>query len=57
LGGVDNRCGDGLRPLQAAMAQEAFVLRPSTPEKLGAFVNKQLESYGKVVRVAGVLRD
>jgi tripartite-type tricarboxylate transporter receptor subunit TctC len=40
--------------VQAAMEKQAFVLSPSTPEKLGAFVKEQLESYRNILRAAGV---
>jgi tripartite-type tricarboxylate transporter receptor subunit TctC len=38
----------------AAMEKQAFVLSPSSPEKLGAFVKEQLESYRNILRAAGV---
>ena len=44
----------GRADVQAAMEKQAFVLSPSTPEKLGAFVKEQLESYRKILRAAGV---
>jgi tripartite-type tricarboxylate transporter receptor subunit TctC len=40
--------------VQAAMEKQAFVLSPSSPEKLGAFVKEQLESYRNILRAAGV---
>ena len=40
--------------VQAAMEKHAFVLSPSTPEKLGGFVKEQLESYRNILRAAGV---
>jgi len=40
--------------VQAAMEKQAFVLSPSTPEKLGGFVKEQLESYRNILRAAGV---
>jgi tripartite-type tricarboxylate transporter receptor subunit TctC len=38
----------------AAMDKQAFVLLPSTPERLGAFVKEQMESYRNILRAAGV---
>ena len=40
--------------VQAAMEKQAFVLSPSTPERLGVFVKEQLESYRNILRAAGV---
>jgi tripartite-type tricarboxylate transporter receptor subunit TctC len=36
------------------MDKQAFVLLPSTPERLGAFVKEQMESYRNILRAAGV---
>jgi len=44
----------GRADVQAAMDKQAFVLSPSSPEKLGAFVKQQLESYRNILRAAGV---
>ena len=44
----------GRADVQAAMEKQAFVLRPSSPEKLGAFVKEQMESYRNILRAAGV---
>ena len=44
----------GRADVQAAMEKQAFVLSPSTPEKLAAFVKEQLESYRNILRAAGV---
>ena len=44
----------GRPDVQAAMEKQAFVLSPSTPEKLGGFVKEQLESYRNILRAAGV---
>lgn len=44
----------GRADVQAAMEKQAFVLSPSSPEKLGAFVKEQLESYRNILRAAGV---
>jgi tripartite-type tricarboxylate transporter receptor subunit TctC len=38
----------------AAMDKQAFLLLPSTPERLGAFVKEQMDSYRNVLRAAGV---
>lgn len=44
----------GRPEVQAAMEKQAFVLSPSSPEKLGAFVKEQMESYRAILRAAGV---
>jgi tripartite-type tricarboxylate transporter receptor subunit TctC len=44
----------GRPEVQAAMEKQAFVLSPSSPEKLGAFVKEQIESYRNILRAAGV---
>jgi tripartite-type tricarboxylate transporter receptor subunit TctC len=44
----------GRPDVQAAMEKQAFVLSPSTPERLGAFVKEQLDSYRSILRAAGV---
>jgi tripartite-type tricarboxylate transporter receptor subunit TctC len=38
----------------AAMDKQAFLLLPSTPQRLGEFVKEQMESYRNVLRAAGV---
>ncbi len=38
----------------AQMEKQAFLLTPSTPEKLGEFVKEQMESYRTILRAAGV---
>jgi tripartite-type tricarboxylate transporter receptor subunit TctC len=40
--------------VQAAMERQAFALSPSTPERLGAFVKEQIDSYRRTLRAAGV---
>ncbi len=40
--------------VQDLMDKQAFVLRPSSPERLGAFVKEQMESYRNILRAAGV---
>jgi len=40
--------------VQALMEKQAFVLTPSSPERLGAFVKEQMESYRNILRAAGV---
>jgi tripartite-type tricarboxylate transporter receptor subunit TctC len=40
--------------VQALMDKQAFVLSPSSPERLGAFVKEQMESYRNILRAAGV---
>lgn len=44
----------GRPDVQAAMEKQAFVLSPSSPEKLGAFVMEQMDSYRTILRAAGV---
>jgi len=40
--------------VQAQMEKQAFLMTPSTPEKLGEFVKEQMESYRTILRAAGV---
>jgi len=40
--------------VQQQMEKQAFLLTPSTPEKLGEFVKEQMESYRTILRAAGV---
>jgi len=40
--------------VQALMDNQAFVLSPSSPERLGVFVKEQMESYRNILRAAGV---
>jgi tripartite-type tricarboxylate transporter receptor subunit TctC len=40
--------------VQDLMDKQAFVLSPSSPERLGAFVKEQMESYRNILRAAGV---
>ncbi len=44
----------GRPDVQAAMEKQAFVLSPSSPERLAAFVKEQLEAYRNTLRAAGV---
>lgn len=44
----------GRADVQAAMEKQAFVLSPSSPERLGAFVKEQLQSYRNILRATGV---
>ena len=44
----------GRADVQAQMEKQAFLMSPSTPEKLGAFVKEQMESYRTILRAAGV---
>src|SRR4029078_12520921 len=39
--------------VQQQMEKQAFLLTPSTPEKLGEFVKEQMESYRTLLRAAG----
>ncbi|TAK42186.1 MAG: tripartite tricarboxylate transporter substrate binding protein, partial [Betaproteobacteria bacterium] len=43
--------------VRAQMEKQAFLLSPSTPEQLAAFVKAQLESYRATLRAAGVQPD
>jgi tripartite-type tricarboxylate transporter receptor subunit TctC len=47
----------GRAEVQAAMDKQAFVLSPSSPERLAAFVKEQMESYRRILRAAGVEPD
>jgi tripartite-type tricarboxylate transporter receptor subunit TctC len=38
----------------AALDKQAFMANPSTPEQFGAFIKEQVESYGSLLRAAGV---
>jgi tripartite-type tricarboxylate transporter receptor subunit TctC len=40
--------------VQAAMERQAFNLSPSSPERLAAFVEEQIESYRRTLEAAGV---
>jgi len=40
--------------VQDLMDKQAFVLSPSSPERLGGFVKEQMESYRNILRAAGV---
>jgi tripartite-type tricarboxylate transporter receptor subunit TctC len=44
----------GRADVQAQMEKQAFLLSPSTPERLGAFVKEQIDSYRTILRAAGV---
>lgn len=44
----------GRADVQAQMEKQAFLMTPSTPENLGAFVKEQMESYRSILRAAGV---
>jgi tripartite-type tricarboxylate transporter receptor subunit TctC len=44
----------GRAEVQAAMEKQAFVLNPSTPERLGEYVKEQLESYRAILKTAGI---
>jgi len=44
----------GRADVQAAMEKQAFSLSPSSPDKLAAFVQEQMESYRRILRAAGV---
>ena len=41
----------------AALDRQAFMANPSTPEQFAAFIKEQMESYGKLLRAAGVQPD
>ena len=38
----------------AALDKQAFMVNPSTPEQFTVFVREQIDSYGKLLRAAGV---
>jgi tripartite-type tricarboxylate transporter receptor subunit TctC len=40
--------------VQEAMQKQAFVLTPSTPEKLAAYVKEQLEGYRSILKAVGI---
>jgi len=40
--------------VQAQMEKQAFLMTPSTPEKLAEFTKEQMESYRTILRAAGV---
>ena len=44
----------GRPDVQDAMQKQAFVLTPSTPEKLAAWVREQLESYRSTLKAVGI---
>ena len=44
----------GRAEVQAAMEKQAFVLNPSSPERLGEYVKEQLESYRAILKSAGI---
>lgn len=41
----------------AALERQAFLPNPSTPEQFGAFIREQVQSYGSLLRAAGVQPD
>jgi tripartite-type tricarboxylate transporter receptor subunit TctC len=44
----------GRPDVQEAMQKQAFVLTPSTPEKLAAYVKEQLEGYRNILKAVGI---
>ncbi len=44
----------GRADVQAQMEKQAFLMTPSTPEKLAEFTKEQMESYRTILRAAGV---
>jgi tripartite-type tricarboxylate transporter receptor subunit TctC len=44
----------GRADVQDAMQKQAFVLTPSSPEKLAAYVKEQLESYRAILKSLGI---
>lgn len=44
----------GRPDVQEAMLKQAFVLTPSTPEKLAAWTKEQLESYRNILKAVGI---
>ena len=47
----------GRPDVQAAMEKQAFVLSPSSPEKLAAYTKEQLESYRSILKAVGILPE
>ncbi len=43
--------------IMAALEKQAFMPNPSTPEQFGAFIREQVQSYGSLLRAAGVQPD
>ena len=41
----------------AALERQAFIPNPSTPEQFGPFIREQVQSYGSLLRAAGVQPD
>ena len=41
----------------AALERQAFIANPSSPEQFAAFIKEQMESYGRLLRAAGVQPD
>jgi tripartite-type tricarboxylate transporter receptor subunit TctC len=41
----------------AALEKQAFLPNPSTPEQFAAFIREQVQSYGSLLRAAGVQQD
>lgn len=44
----------GRPDVQAALAKQAFMPNPSTPEQLGALVKEQLDAFRSTLKIAGV---
>lgn len=44
----------GRPDVQEAMQKQAFVLTPSTPERLAAYVKEQLEGYRNILKAVGI---
>jgi len=44
----------GRPDVQEAMQKQAFVLTPSTPEKLASYVKEQLEGYRNILKAIGI---
>lgn len=43
--------------VMAALEKQAFLPNPSTPEQFAAFIREQVQSYGSLLRAAGVQPD
>lgn len=56
---VNREFGAALRKPEviAALEKQAFMPNPSTPEQFGAFIKEQVQSYGSLLRAAGVQPD
>jgi tripartite-type tricarboxylate transporter receptor subunit TctC len=56
---LNREFGNALRSPEviAALEKQAFMPNPSTPEQFAAFIKEQVQSYGSLLRAAGVKPD